>query len=56
MLEDIKEWHKEVVVSRLIKSLKNNGFNAHYAKTKEEAIRKVLKFISKDTKVGIGDR
>ena len=51
MLENIKEWHKEAVVNRVISSLKDNGFNAYYTKTREDAVKKVFELIPEGAKV-----
>ncbi len=49
-----KKWFIEEKVKRTIEALKNNGFNAIYTKTSEEALEKILQLIPKGSLVGIG--
>jgi L-lactate utilization protein LutB len=49
-----KKWFIEERAQRAIKSLKNNGFDAIYLKTKEEALDKIMELIPKRSLVGIG--
>jgi len=53
MFENIKEWHKEAVANKVISSLKGNGFNAYYAKTGEDVVRKVFELVPKGAKVAV---
>jgi len=48
------EWHNETMAKRVVKSFENNGFQAYYSRTRNEAIEKVLELVPKDAKVGTG--
>ncbi len=46
-------WYVEDRARRTVEALRNNGFEALYAPTKEEALEKILQLIPKGSKVGI---
>jgi len=43
-------------LSKTFEKLKAHDFDAVYVKTKEEAAREILKHVTPDTRVGVGDR
>jgi L-lactate utilization protein LutB len=49
-----KKWFIEGRAQRVIEALRNNGFDAIYSQTKEEACDKIMKLIPKGSLVGIG--
>lgn len=50
----IHEWHNETVGKRVVEALKKNNFDAVYCACREEAVQRVLEFISPGAKVGVG--
>lgn len=48
-----KNWYVEDKAKRTVEALKSNGFDAFFAKTKEDALEKILKIIPEGSKVGI---
>ncbi|MFH1382213.1 MAG: lactate utilization protein [Chloroflexota bacterium] len=49
-----KEWYKETLAARVIKSLEKNNMTACYVKTREAALKKALSLIPKGCKVAHG--
>lgn len=49
-----KEWWIEQRCEKTAEKLKGHDFEAIYLKTKEEALSEILKFVTPDTKVGVG--
>ncbi|MCW3976259.1 MAG: lactate utilization protein [Candidatus Bathyarchaeota archaeon] len=49
-----KKWFIEGRAQRVIEALRNNGFDAIYLQTKEEAFDKIMNLIPKGSLVGIG--
>ena len=49
-----KEWWIEQRCKKTVEKLKGHDFEAVYVKTKEEAIRQILEFVTPVTKVGVG--
>ncbi len=49
-----KKWFFEQRTRRTVDALKNNGFEALYAPSKEEALEKILQLIPQGSKVSIG--
>ena len=47
-------WHSKDKMERTVKALKDNGFDALYVDTKEEALEKLLQRIPQGSKIGIG--
>ena len=52
--EDIRRWHIQRVVDKVIKALEGNGFKAYFAKSRDEALKIVLDLIPQNAVVGIG--
>ena len=48
-----KKWFVDEKARRTVEALKKNGFEALYVPTKEEALERILKQISKNSRVGI---
>lgn len=53
-MDPIKLWWVEERVVKTIEKLKAHGFEAHYVKTKEEAVEEIWKHITPETRVGVG--
>ncbi|MFC1989259.1 lactate utilization protein [Chloroflexota bacterium] len=53
-LAETREWYKETLASRVIKSLEKNNMTGVYVRTKEEALDKVISLIPEGSKVGFG--
>jgi hypothetical protein len=53
-LKDPREWHAGLKVENTLKALRSNGFDAHYAPTKEEAASLILEMVPRDALVGLG--
>lgn len=49
-----KKWFIEGRAQRTIEALRNNGFDAIYVQTKEEALKKIMNLIPEESLVGIG--
>jgi len=48
------EWYGQKIVEATLKNLTKNGFTAIYVPSKEEALKKTLELIPRNSKVGIG--
>ncbi|MFC2041032.1 lactate utilization protein [Chloroflexota bacterium] len=53
-LAETREWYKETLAGRVIKSLEKNNMAGLYVRTKEEALDKVISLIPEGSKVGFG--
>lgn len=53
-MQEARNWFLSMRIKRTLDALKKNGFEAIFAKTKEDALQKVLEIIPLDAKVGIG--
>ena len=49
-----KNWFLSMKIEKTLNALKKNGFEAIFAKTREDALQKALEIIPLDAKVGIG--
>ncbi len=49
-----ENWYSKDKMERTVKALKDNGFDALYVNTKEEALKKLLQRIPQGSKIGIG--
>ncbi|MEW9097269.1 MAG: lactate utilization protein [Clostridiaceae bacterium] len=49
------QWHQDLKVSELLKSLEKNNMKGFYIKTKEELIEKIKELIPHSSLVGVGD-
>ncbi|MEM1546227.1 MAG: lactate utilization protein [Candidatus Methanomethylicia archaeon] len=52
--EDIRRWHIQQVVDKVIKALEGNGFKAYFARSRDEALKIVLDLIPQNAVVGVG--
>lgn len=48
------KWYSKDKMERTVKALKDNGFDAFYVNTKEEALEQLLRLIPQGLKIGIG--
>ncbi|MFC1939083.1 lactate utilization protein [Chloroflexota bacterium] len=53
-LAETREWYKETLAGRVIKSLEKNNMAGLYVRTKEEALDKVISLIPEGSKIGFG--
>jgi L-lactate utilization protein LutB len=53
-LVETREWYKDKLAQKVIKSLERNNITGFYVKTKEEALQKVISLIPEGSKVGSG--
>ncbi len=53
-LAEAKEWYREALANKVIKSLEKNNIIGLYVKTKEEALNKVISMIPEGSTVGYG--
>lgn len=51
---NIEKWHSNIVVQRVVNSLRNNGFHSIYVDTKDEAINFIMYHIDVGTVVSVG--
>lgn len=51
---ELKQWHDERMIEKVLKSLENRGFKAYYVSSGEEAVKKALTLIPVDAKIGVG--
>lgn len=54
MFEEVRSWYYEELLKRAANSLNQNGFNAHLARSIDEAKEKILGLIDKNESVAIG--
>jgi L-lactate utilization protein LutB len=54
ILSDSREWYKSLKVENTLNALKRNGFDAHFAQTREEATSLILEMVPRDALVGLG--
>ena len=53
-MDENRSWWIEARLKRVVEKLKAHDFNALYVKTKEEAIQEVFKYVTSDTRIGVG--
>jgi L-lactate utilization protein LutB len=53
-MDQNKQWWIEKRCEKAADKLKSHGFDAIYVRTKEEAVREILKYVTPATKVGAG--
>ncbi|MCK4352378.1 lactate utilization protein [candidate division WOR-3 bacterium] len=51
---DIKKWHKEIMVDKVIEALNKRNYDAFYAPTRKEGLKLVMGLIPESTTVGLG--
>lgn len=54
MINELKNWHNNIIGGRVVKALQKNNFEAAYFEGREEALEYILNNIPDDAKVGIG--
>jgi len=52
--KEMRNWHKRLIVDKVITALEENNYNVLYAETKERALEAVKKIIPEDVTVGLG--
>ena len=50
----VRAWQNQLLAEKAIKALKNNGFEAYYFETRQEAAAKAMEFVEAGMKVGFG--
>ena len=55
MEKELKSWHDEKKVTRTIKNLQKNLFETMYVETGKQAFEHIMKMVSKDICIGMGD-
>jgi len=55
MAKELKSWHDKKKVERTIKNLQKNLFEAVYLKDGKQAFEHIMKMVSKDICIGMGD-
>jgi L-lactate utilization protein LutB len=53
-MDENRSWWIETRLKKTVEKLKAHDFNALYVKTKEEAIQEIFKYVTSDTRVGVG--
>jgi len=53
-MNEVEVWYKNQKIFRTLTALEKNGFQTFFAKTKGEALEKVLSLIPSNAKIGIG--
>ena len=50
----VYEWHAESLGKKAVEALKKNNFDAVYCANREEALEKILSYVTEGAKVGMG--
>lgn len=53
-MSEVKEWLLDKKVKKVLKALTDNGFQAFFVDTRNEALEKILSLIPPNAKIGIG--
>lgn len=53
-MQNPKEWYSETIGLKVVENLKQNNFDAEYANSKEDAVKRILALIGDSQTIGIG--